>query len=246
MQRELIPLTNNVWLWPWDPDKNRVSPAVGVIVAGDETILVDSGNCPTQGRHIQTAVSRQNLPPISRIIYTHHHWDHVFGAQVFGVPATAHALTHENLLAYRERPWTTAYIRDQVERNPALTLDAAPEDWETLALVLPAATFTRSLTLPLNGLTLELTHVGGAHANDSIVVQVVEDGVLFLGDCYYPRFGSENKMLDFALLRRLADEKIRFYVSGHSPVYSHTQMKRLIRSENLLRQLQTPRDDERQ
>jgi glyoxylase-like metal-dependent hydrolase (beta-lactamase superfamily II) len=55
----------------------------------------------------------------------------------------------------------------------------------------PEPTFTDHLTIPPDNETLELEHVGGLHAPDSIVVRVRKASVMFVGDCFYP--GRENR-----------------------------------------------------
>ena len=45
--------------------------------------------------------------------------------------------------------------------------------------------FGEGLDFELGGVRAQVRHVGGDHADDSTVVYVEPDGVLFLGDCLY-------------------------------------------------------------
>ena len=89
-KKKFTQLAENIWLWPHNPDFNAVQSSVGVIVDKNETVLVDTGNSPNLARKIKGELKRHGFPAVSRIIYTHHHWDHVSGACEFQVPVVAH------------------------------------------------------------------------------------------------------------------------------------------------------------
>lgn len=209
----LQPLAENVWLFPHDPDEEKVQPSVGVVCDGRQTILIDGGNGDHHAWAIQAALKEINAPPVQLIIYTHHHWDHVFGAHCFEVPTLAQRLCHQLLnqeatLAWGQPvPATSCYTLSQ----PALI--QATADWSAFRIIVPAQTFGDHLTLPLEGMTMALWHVGGRHALDSIVIRV--NGVLFMGDCFYPGRGSTQT--DWAMVRQLlSDTAHEILVSSHA------------------------------
>lgn len=231
MPDELQPIAERVWIFPCDPDPSKLQPTVGVICAPTQTILVDGGNSPRHARRILTALAEMNAPPVSTVIYTHHHWDHVFGASVFGAPAIAHELCRKLLIEAASKPWSYAYLQEEMRRNPLreaglIALGRAIDDWRSFRILLPAVTFTQKTSLYLDGLTLDLAHVGGRHAADSIVLHVRESGVLFTGDCYYPppiHLREANDTLDYAMIESLADETINVYVDGHGSPLSRAE-----------------------
>ncbi|MCA9900727.1 MAG: MBL fold metallo-hydrolase, partial [Anaerolineales bacterium] len=179
-------ISPHVWILPRHPDKNRVQATIGVIIAGDQTILIDAGNSLHLARQIQATLAAMDAPPISHVVYTHHHWDHTFGACVYRVPAIAHHLSFQFLSDMRQLNVGEAHLRTKVERNPKLILEWTAEDWAEFEIVLPEITYEDQVQFQFGDVTLELLHVGGIHAADSTVIKVVQDGVMFLGDCYYP------------------------------------------------------------
>lgn len=186
-----IPLSNGVWLWPSDPDPSRVHSAVGVVAGTRETALVDTGNCPGHATKICRWAEEMGLPPIGTVIYTHHHWDHAFGACALGAHVVAHRECLDRLREEAAKPWNPAALQAEMTREPRLEPShraklRAIRDWTSFRIVLPRTTFEHGLSLDLGGLTLELSHVGGGHASDSIIVRVPEARLAFLGDCYYP------------------------------------------------------------
>jgi len=235
MAGELVAVTPNVWLFPCDDDAEagRIQPSVGIICSATQTVLVDAGNGPAHARRIRAALERIAAPPLSFVIYTHHHPDHVFGAQVFGVPVIAHELGRDLVAELATRSWSrqtlAQRIVDEPERAVGLTaLLHAIGDEEQLALCVPTLTFSQRLRLHVDELTIELQHVGGQHAPDSIVVGVPEAGVLFLGDCYYPpplHLRTAESALDGAMLAALVSERYEWYVEGHNAPHSRAALR---------------------
>ena len=227
MSTSLVQISQHVWIWPHHADIDRVQSAVGIIVGESETVLVDAGNSPQLARNILSSLEAIKAPPLTHIIYTHHHWDHVFGAHMFGVPAVAHEQCRPLLEAMRQKPWGDEVLKIH-ERNPNLKLDFTAADWADFRIVLPEILFSQQLVMTVGGLTLELRHVGGVHAADSIVVQVVEDGVMFLGDCYYPANLTEGP-IDTVMLASLANEPAEIYIDGHRKPMTKAKLDRIIR-----------------
>lgn len=241
---QLTQISPHVWILPRHPDKNRVQATVGVVMTSQQTILIDTGNSLQLARRIQATLAAMNAPPISHIIYTHHHWDHSFGACVYGVPVIAHHLSHDFLSQMQQENVGETHLRTKVERNPKLILEWTAEDWEQFEIVLPEITYDERDCLRFDDLSLELVHVGGVHAADSTVIKVVQDGVMFLGDCYYPAPAYENptdQMLDMAMLANLLDDNYDMYIDGHNTPMQTRHVRRILRSQALLARLNDTR-----
>ncbi len=241
---KLTQISPHVWILPRHPDKNRVQATVGMVVTARQTILIDSGNSLQLARQIQATLAAMDVPPISRVVYTHHHWDHTFGACVYGVPAVAHRLSHQLLTQMRLENVGETYLRTKVERNPKLILDWTAEDWEQFEIVLPEIIYEGRQSLHFDDVSLELVHVGGVHAADSTVIKVVNEGVMFLGDCYYPAPRYENptdQMLDMTMLTNLLDERYSTYIDGHNAPMETRHVRRILRSQALLARLNNSR-----
>lgn len=237
---QLTQISPHVWILPRHPDKNRVQATVGVVMTAQQTILIDTGNSLQLARRIQATLAAMAAPPISHIVYTHHHWDHTFGACVYGVPAIAHQLSHDFLSQMRQENVGETYLRTKVERNPKLILDWTAKDWAQFEIMLPEITYEERNSLNFGDVSLELMHVGGIHAADSTIIKVVEDGVMFLGDCYYPAPTYENptdQLLDMAMLAGLLDEKYDTYIDGHNAPMQTRHVRRILRSQALLARL---------
>ncbi len=225
-------LTDHVWLWPHNSDASAVQCSVGVIATGKESVLVDAGNSPELARRVKTELVRCGFPPVSRIIYTHHHWDHVNGACEFKAPVIAHAKCRVMLKEEARKPWSYEYLREEIGRNPALKVSyegraRAIKDWEAFRIVAPGAVFEKAETIHLGEVTIEMEHVGGEHAKDSIVVKVPQEKVMFLGDCYYPpplHLRVAEPMPSIGMLKRLESEGYDLYVESHDEPFTRGEL----------------------
>jgi glyoxylase-like metal-dependent hydrolase (beta-lactamase superfamily II) len=85
------------------------------------------------------------------------------------------------------------------------------------------------MELDLGGIHCLIEHVGGDHADDSSVVYVKEDKVLFLGDCLYPDYKGDRWRYTVkgtqALLNRLEKYDADLYVLSHDIPLSKTQFR---------------------
>lgn len=223
MEQGLIQLDDHVWYWPHHPDPSAVQPSTGGIVGQHKSILVDAGNSPAQARQVRTALDQAGLPPVGMIIYTHHHWDHVYGACVYDVPVIAHTKCRKILLEEAMKPWSKEYLDKLVQQNPKLRISCearnrAISDWQNFRIVIPDIVFERSKVIDLEGLRIELEYVGGQHAGDSIIVKVPQSRVMFIGDCYYPpplHLRKPESTISNAILSKLVDDQIDYYIDGH-------------------------------
>ena len=93
-------------------------------------------------------------------------------------------------------------------------------DRSQLVIKPPEIGFDGQIELDLGGVTCQIVHVAGDHSADSSVVFVVEDRVLFLGDClcedYYSGAPSYTVSKLFPLIDRLLSFDVEFYIEGHA------------------------------
>ncbi len=243
MPDTLVQLADNVWIFPRDPDPARVEsqPNVGIIVTEKHTILVDAGNSPRHARRIMIALDDIQAPSVYNIIYTHTHWDHVFGAMVFGAPAVAHELGQRQLAEMATRPWGNNYALEEIQRSPARepslrAMMRAMEEWRNFRIVQPELAFTKNMNLYIDGVNIELEHVGGSHSPDSIVVRLPQSRIMFLGDCFYPpplHLRNPEDTFNFAMMRSLIHPDIDTYVDGHNDPVSRDLFAQIATSETM-------------
>lgn len=227
MYHDLIQLADNVWLYPRDEDLEVDQPNVGAVLLDNQSILIDAGNSPQHARGIMSALASIGAAPIDYLIYTHHHWDHVFGGMVYSVPMIiAHQRCATILEVYAQKTWSATALREEIYQNPSLkgrntSILNAVNDWRGFRISQPTITIGSNLTLYLDQITLDICHVGGKHASDSILVGIRERGIAFIGDCLYaPTVHSsaedESVPIKAKVFNRLFDEGYETFIEGHN------------------------------
>ena len=161
-------------------------------------ILADPLNADTAS-WLEGELARRFGVPVRYVLYSHHHWDHASGAQVFD--ATAILVGHANMPAALADaiagiPIQVSIVdRDgdgRLDRNEASgDLSEDFDDFDTdgdgflsgaeiMADVLPPeVTYARRMTIRLGGKTVELVHPGPNHSVDATVLLFPEERVLF-------------------------------------------------------------------
>ena len=236
-------LSSHVWLFPSEKGDNVTQPNIGIIVDEDQTVLIDAGNGAPHAERIKTAVYEYGFPPVTQIIYTHYHWDHVFGAYCFDVPIIANQRSISYLERQKSYPWSVPFLHERWKKQPrmrdqVMEMLKAAGDWGQFEIKMPTLVFDQQYELLLPNVKLELHHVGGLHAFDSIVVEVKNEGVVFVADAYYPpptyeQEPGEEELLDLEIIRDFLTPDADIYVDGHNTPFSTRQMHYLIRFQEM-------------
>jgi glyoxylase-like metal-dependent hydrolase (beta-lactamase superfamily II) len=232
-EHDLIQLAQHVWIYP---HHKGIQPNVGIITTETQTILIDSGNSLKHAQNIETSLMKIGAPPVKYIIYTHHHWDHTFGGSHFNGTFISHELCYNYLIEYSQIKWCNELLEEEIKRNPLLEGSHRAkmeliDDWNAFNIKLPQITFKKELSLYLDGITLELKHIGGIHANDSVTVKVLEADILFLGDCFYPpsiQYRREGDTYSLDILKTIHQESASLYIHGHGEPAKHKRLGEFI------------------
>jgi glyoxylase-like metal-dependent hydrolase (beta-lactamase superfamily II) len=146
---------------------------VGAVVCGEGILLIDTRAHHGQADELLRDLRRVSPHPVRWVLNTHHHWDHTFGNAVF-LPAAiwGHERCAEVLAAHGER------MREEVK---AWAPDLA-EVFDEVEITPPEHTFRESVTLRLDGRTVEFRYLGRGHTDNDVVVLVPDSDVVFAGD----------------------------------------------------------------
>lgn len=187
----------------------------GFVVTGDGVVVFDALGSPVLGDAMIRAIHRVTTQPIRRLILSHYHADHFYGAQSFkaiGVDIWA----GQKGRAYLESD--LAQQRLQERRH-----DLAP-DVDANTRLVPA---DRWLSFPggqpidfsMGGLHFQIIDVGGAHSPEDLMLFVDEDKVLFAGDLFFtgriPYVGNADSRAWLAALGKMAPLRAGLVLPGH-------------------------------
>jgi len=183
---------------------------IGVVLGDGEALVIDTRSTYPQAREILTDLRELTTSPVTIVVDTHGHFDHVYGNHLFR-PATIWG--HEGCVAFMAR--TGEARRASIAASePELAADL-PE----VVIDPPDRTFSETAYVEVGSRRVELRFLGRGHTDHDIVVRVPGAGVLFAGDLVengaVPYFG-DGYPLDWpetaSRVAELVDEVI---VPGH-------------------------------
>jgi len=186
-----------------------------VIVTSGGIIVVDPGSSAAIGRELVRKARRLSDKPVIAVFNTHVHGDHWLGnhgvRELFPrVPIYAHARMIERVRDGAGARWTTLFAR----MTGGATAKTRP--------VGPSVGLTGGEQLKLGGLTLRIHHPGHAHTDHDLILEVVEDRSLILGDVVVAQHVPNSDVPDdasFAGTQAAVESVLRMpvthYIPGH-------------------------------
>ena len=211
------PAPNPAWTaWPRDlKGVMEIAPGVYTYEAGPiramfmvtgEGVIATDPISPEVAADYLAAIRSVTDEPIKYLVYSHSHWDHIRGGQVFK-DAGAEIVAQENCVA---------------------AFTSVPND----EVPMPDITFKDTLTLELGGRSLELIYVGPSHSDCLIFMRPDSDGsdggpYLFVVDLVTPGGTPGAHMADsqphtyLAALKAVDALDFQAIIPGHGPAVAH-------------------------
>nr|WP_084360768.1 MBL fold metallo-hydrolase [Hydrogenophaga palleronii] len=194
-------------------NQNFISNA-GFVITPEGVVVVDALGSPRLAERLVQAIRRLTDKPITHVIVTHYHADHIYGLQHFqqlGAKIVAHSASREYIQS------DTARLRLEASRT-----DLAP--WiDGNTRIVPADVWIDGPTaLKVGGVVFELTPVGPSHTPEDLTVYVPSEKLLFAGDLFFngrlPFVGQANSKQWILSLERLLAFDAKAVVPGHGAV----------------------------
>ncbi|MFD1344730.1 quinoprotein relay system zinc metallohydrolase 2 [Litorisediminicola beolgyonensis] len=182
---------------------------LGFVISSTGVAVIDTGSTRAVGEGLWRAIRARTDLPVTHVILTHMHPDHVLGVSVFA-DAGAEVVGHEAL--------------------PRALADRRENYLESLERLVGAGSFigtdTRAVTLPVTGTVpldlgdrvLELTAWPPAHTGTDLTVLDRDSGVMFAGDLVFDRHtpALDGSLLGWqGVMARLTDLDLTGIVPGH-------------------------------
>ena len=169
---------------------------VSLVVVGDDGVLITDPAFTARARSMKAAIAGITDKPVTRIVLSHEHYDHVGGTEVF---PEAQVICHAACEA-------------------VFDLDVGPQSPKEVHV-----TFTDSLRVDFRGPPVDLLYFGPADGFASIVMHLPEQRVAFTADLYAHRsltngmwMDDDNYLAIRRVLRELQKMDLLHAVEGHS------------------------------
>lgn len=251
------PLGDGVWavlhaIDPPAPDAWAISNA-GIVDLGDRTLLFDTLMATDAAAELREAAEELTGRPPSIVVYSHAHYDHVWGGSRFPeAMVVSSARARAALLA--EGLEEAGYFRDVLVDRLAFWAGAATNDdplvrqdvpfflpyWDGIAATLPTLElrfpdlgFDGRLEIHGRDRRVELVALERAHAAGDLFMTVPDERVAFCGDLLFtgchPYLGDGDVGGLRGALEMLEASGADRFVPGHGPVGRAAELRTLAR-----------------
>jgi glyoxylase-like metal-dependent hydrolase (beta-lactamase superfamily II) len=193
-------------------NQNFISNA-GFVVTPAGVVVIDALGSPALARRLLAEIRKITPLPVTHVVLTHYHADHVYGLQVFKA-AGAHIIAHQLGREYLNSD--TARLRLEASRT-----DLAPWIDKDTHLVPADEWIDGPKDLVVGGVLLRIVPVGPAHTPEDSVVYLPSEKVLFAGDVVFrnriPFVGQADSRHWVAALDQLLAFDAQVVLPGHGP-----------------------------
>lgn len=194
-------------------NRNFISNA-GFVVTSAGVVVIDALGSPELARELRAEIARVTPLPVTHVIVTHYHADHIYGLQVFKEEGAV-------VVAHRQ---ARLYLNSDTaqQRLAASREELFPWVDEATRLVPADRWIDGPTTLRVGDTVLELHPVGPSHTPEDLVLWLPQQRVLFAGDLVFrgriPFVGQADSAHWIQALDTLLAFDAQVVVPGHGPV----------------------------
>lgn len=200
-------------------NQNFISNAAFVVTPAG-VVVIDALGSPALATRLIAEIRKVTTQPITHVLVTHYHADHIYGLQVFKAQG-ARIIAHSAARVYLHSE--TAQLRLEASRQ-----ELAPWVNDQTHLVEADEWIDADKELVVGGVRFQIKPVGPAHTPEDLVVYLPSEKVLFAGDLVFrsriPFVGQADSRHWIIALDNLLAFDTKVIVPGHGPLSSEARV----------------------
>jgi glyoxylase-like metal-dependent hydrolase (beta-lactamase superfamily II) len=204
---------------------------IAFVLTRESVVAIDTGTTEANARAALAALRWVTTLPITHVILTHAHWDHIGGLEALRGPGT-------RVIAHSRFPDELRIVNTTGVPFRYFFGGAGHREYH----VVPDRLVTSREVVTVGGTEFVLYPVRGGETEDALLLHLPERGVVFVGDTFMPYLGapflpegSPEALVDnIALIRSLEP---RVLIHGHPPLTELFTVDALPGFEAALREL---------
>lgn len=224
-------LSDTIYYLSNQDDKER--PTLGLIYGDQYSLIIDSGNSTQHAKDFLIEIEKLNVPPVKYVVITHGHWDHFLGMNEFDATVIVNSQTNEMIKEWEHYSFDDISLQKYVNTNQmsAMCMKVIQTDMpnrDSFKLKSPNIIFENTLTIDLGNKVCILERVKSTHTDDSTIIYIPDEKVVFLGDCAYGTttnslFHYKQSML-LPMIKDISKYDAEMFLLGHESICDSTEM----------------------
>jgi len=221
----LMKLTDRIYALPSDEEGDR--PVLGYIKGDKYSLMIDAGNSKEHYKLFKEGLKKYDLPLPTFVAITHWHWDHTFAIHDIDGIVIANILTNNQLEKVKTWEWTRKAMIERLKSGEEIKfcdveIRREYKDLKDIKVELADVVFENNLTIDLGNLECKLTLIGGPHSEDSTIIYIPSEGIVFVGDADYEDYYHNDGKYDKGKLERYIEYikglDFHTYINGHDKI----------------------------
>src|SRR3954471_17078492 len=246
-------LAPGVWAAIQNDQFGKAICNAGIIDLGDKTLVYDPFMTPEAARELRMVAEQLTGRPVSIVVNSHFHNDHIRGNQEFKPEATiistswtrdqiAKSEPEEQEWEKRHAPALLQATKKMYASGNSYEMDELPmwigyyegmtESLDELKIVLPDIVFTDTLWLMGTARNVKLEEFKNGHTGSDLVLYLPQEQIAFMGDLLFVKrhpWMADGDPVNWQLILKKWSEQteVKTFVPGHGQVCDKQAVKDL-------------------
>ncbi|MCG3088971.1 MBL fold metallo-hydrolase [Sporosarcina cyprini] len=224
-------LSDTIYYLPNQNDKER--PTLGLICGEQYSLLIDAGNSTKHAEIFVKEIEKLDVPPIKYLVITHAHWDHFLGMSEINATIIVNRETNRRLQQWQTFSFDDQSLQHYVNSNEMsdfcrkIIQEDIPER-DRFTVRSPDIIFENSLVIDLGNKICHLEQIASTHTDDSTIVYIADEKVIFLGDSAYGT--TTNSLYHFKqslllpMIKDIQKYDAKWFLLGHESICDVEEM----------------------
>ncbi|WP_077605070.1 MBL fold metallo-hydrolase [Oceanobacillus sojae] len=212
---------------------NKERPTLGLVCGEQYSLIIDAGNSVQHAKDFLIEIEKLDVPPVKYVVITHGHWDHFLGMNEFDAAVIVNSRTNEIIKEWESYSFDNHSLQKNVGTNRLgdLFMEIMQTDMpnrDSFKLNSSDIIFENTLTIDLGNKVCLLETIKSTHTDDSTVIYVPDEKVIFLGDSAYGK--TTNSLFHYkqALLLPMIEDISKYnaemFLLGHESICDLDEM----------------------
>ncbi|MBF0713911.1 MBL fold metallo-hydrolase [Gemella sp. GH3] len=217
-----------------------LEPSIGYVKGKNFSIMIDAGNSKEQVETFFNDLKEYNLPLPMYVILTHHHWDHSFGSIYTNLPVISSSKTSDYLSEMAKWNWDEYSLSERIANNidTKYSVDILKKVYPNINdinIKIPDIKKYGDFSMNLGDLVVYFYSNDNSHSDDSLLIYIKSEKLLFLGDSHSKSYKtiplSFDKTKLYNYINFIKDINFDYAIPGHGNIMTKHDLVSYLENE---------------